>query len=339
MQLNRDIMKRLVEAQVLTEEQTIAIESFCWQEDREGEHSKTLPFVRFLLELGGSLLLIGLTLGCFLWMETLVIWQSALLSLVVSLLLACFGVILKRSNYHDLSPFLLLGASLLIPVVLVRLYNALAPILEGLGWWLPLTQQGSFVLLGIALLTFGMQYTLFATVKSRILSLPVALSWIGVIWFFALIIQREFPDLTNIVAAPNLPLLITIFGGMTLAVWGLLFNTTDHTSTGIWPELVGLSVISGLLAIMTLNLGFLTAALPAQLFYLAATILFGVAGMYIFARTKRPVWGVFSSIFLVMSIFSGWVVLNAGILSGPLTIIGLGVAILGLGVIWQWTHR
>lgn len=337
--VTRDALKRLEDAQIITAEQATAIESFFWQESNEGEHARILPFVRFLVELGSALLLIGVILGAFFWMAPLPAWQGALISLIAGLLFGCFGIILKRTAFHDASPLLLLGASLLIPVILFRMYDALTPVFVGMGLWLPLTQASGKVVFGLALLTFGMQYAFFALVKSRILSLPVGLSWMYLIWMLALYVQGSFPDLTYIVPAPNLALLITIFGGMVLTTWGLLFNTSEPNSTGIWPEVIGLGVTSGLLAVMTLNIEFLTAARPAQFLYLAATILFGVAGMYIFARTQRAVWAFFSSLFLLMSVFSGWVILNAGAATGPLTIIGMGIAVLALAAVWYTTHR
>lgn len=337
--VTRDSLKHLEEAQIITADQATAIESFFWQESHEGEHAHTRPFVRFLLELGTSFLLLGLILGAFLWMGSIPAWQGALISLVAGLLFGSFGILLKRTAFHEASPLLLLGTSLLIPLILFRLYDALAPVLVNMGMWLPLTQSGNLVLFGIMLVSFALQFAFFSCIKSKILSLPVALSWIYLAWLFGFYIQSNFQDLTYIVPAPNLALIVIIFGGMLLTVWGLLFNTPDPSSTGIWPEFVGLAVTSSLLALMMSNLQFLTAALPAQALYLGAAILFGVAGMYIFARTQRVVWGVFSSLFLLLSIFSAWTVLSAGAMSASLVLLGIGVALMGLAAAWHFTHK
>lgn len=337
--LTQDALRRLQDAQIINEEQSTAIESFLWQESHEGEHAKTRPLIRFLLEIGGSLLLIGLVLGAFLAMDTLPSWQGALLSLIGGLLFSCFGMLLKRTSFHDLSPLLLLGGALMVPVILFRMYDALTPVFSGMGFWLPLTQASSLVTFILATLTFCIHFILFFTVKSRILSLPVALSWMWLSWMGALYVQSTFPDLTYMIPAPNLAIVITLFGAMVLTIWGLLFNTPDPGSTGVWPEIVGLTMISTLLGLMMLNIEFLTAAGPAQMLYFIVAIFFGITGMYIFARTQRVVWGVFSSVFLFLSIFTGWIVLNAGHTSGTFILLGLGLAFLGLAGVWQWTHR
>lgn len=337
--IQRDFLTRLHEAAILTEDQVVAIESYFWQESREGEHAHVRPFIRFLVDLGAATLLLGCALGAFFWMSTIPAWQGTVISLVAALLLGCFGIILRRTSMHDASPLLLLGASLLLPVLIFRFYDALAPLLMYAGLWLPLTQSGDMVVFGLTVLIFLLQLTLFLTIKSSILSLPVSLTWMALMWMAALGIQGSFPDLTYFIPAPNLALIVLIFGGMLLSIWGLLGHSAHRGSTGIWPEIVGLSVTTTLLGMMTINVGFLSAALPAQLIYVAATVLFAVAGMYIYARTQRLVWAVFSSLFLLLSVYTGWTALNAGSTSGPLALIGTGLSLLILAAVWQHAHR
>jgi len=337
--IQREHLTRLHEAQIITEDQLVAIESFFWQESHEGEHAHVRPFIRFLVELGSALLLLGCALGTFFWMSPLPAWQGTIISVIAALLLGCFGIILRRTSMHDASPLLLLGASLLTPVVIFRFYDALTPLFMHFGLWLPLTQAGGMVVFVLGVLVLLIQILLFSTIKSNILSLPVALTWMALVWMMALTLQTNLPDLTYYIPAPNLALIVMMFGGMLLAIWGLLFNNSQRGSTGIWPELVGLTVTTTILATMTLNIGFLTAALPAQLMYLAATLLFAIAGMYIYARTQRIVWAFFSSLFLLLSVFTGWTAMNAGNTSGPLVLVGSGLSLLILAAVWQHAHR
>lgn len=337
--VTRDALKRLQDAQIVTPEQATAIESFFWQESQDGELAKTSPFVRFLLELGTSILLIGCLLGGFLWMNVLPAWQGGLIILIAAILLGCFGVILKRSSYHAASPLLLLGGSLCIPVILFRFYDALSPVFSQGGFWLPLVQQNANVMLGLLCVSFLMQYALFSCIKSRILSLPVALSWLAVIWMGALAMQSTFRDLTYILPAPHLAQTGIIIGAMVLVLWGYIYNTPDPGSTGLWPELCGLGMLGGILFINMFSSTFFASHTQIQLMYLGVAFLLGVMSIYIYARTQRVTWGIFGAVMLFSSILAGWLALLGNNSTGPLVLIGGGLALMILGVIWHMSHR